>query len=118
MLIISQKTSWLILVSGIFFFASACSQIRDFTKETAGPVSCADLVIEKAFNLHEEAKSGLALFFDERSDNQLYQAFYAASDSVHQSRKVKKVLGQKGFSLLCDAEPGGNEFVFGTCYPS
>ena len=90
MLIISQKTYWLILVSGIFFFASACSQIRDFTKETTGPVSCADLVIEKAFNLHEEAKSGLALFFDERSDNQLYQAFYAASDSVHQSRKVKK----------------------------
>jgi hypothetical protein len=64
MLIISQKTYGLILVSGIFFLLSACSQIRDFTKETTGPVSCADLVIEKAFNLHEEAKSGLALFFE------------------------------------------------------
>ena len=47
MLIISQKTYWLILVSGIFFFASACSQIRDFTKETTGPVSCAVLSSKK-----------------------------------------------------------------------
>jgi len=84
------KTAWLMIFAGILFLSSGCSQISDFTKETTGPVSCADLVIEKAFNLHEEAKSGLALFFEERSDNQLYQAFYAASDSVHQSRKVKK----------------------------
>ena len=46
-------------------------------------------MIERAFQLHENAKSGLALFFDERSDNQLYQAFYSASDSVYESRKAK-----------------------------
>ena len=84
------KTVWLLLFTGIVLLSPGCSQLTDFTKDATGPVSCADFVIEKAFNLHEDAKSGLALFFEERSDNQLYQAFYAASDSVHQSRKVKK----------------------------
>ena len=78
------------LFLGILFLSSGCSQLTAFTKDATGPVSCADFVIEKAFNLHEDAKSGLALFFKERSDNQLYQSFYAASDSVQQSRKVKK----------------------------
>ena len=90
MLIISQKTYWLIFVSGILFFASGCSKIPGFAQVSTGPVSCADRVIERAFILHEDAKSGLALFFAERSDNQLYQAFYSASDSVSESRKVKK----------------------------
>ena len=30
------------------------------------------------------------MFFEDRSDNKLYQSYYAASDSVNQSRKVKK----------------------------
>ncbi len=85
-----SKTVWLSLFAGILFLSSGCSQILGFSKDATGPVSCADSVIEKAFILHEEAKTGLALFFEERSDNQLYQAFYAASDSVHQSQKVKK----------------------------
>ena len=63
--------------------------IVGYTQEQAMPTSCANIVIGRAFELHEDAKSGLALFFDERSDNQLYQAFYAASDSVYESRKVK-----------------------------
>ena len=86
----TQNISLLIVFLGISILASGCSQILNITKETTGPVSCADVVIERAFNLHEEAKSGLALFFEERSDNQLYQSFYAASDSVNESRKVKK----------------------------
>ena len=90
MLKFKLKTVRLLLFTGTLFLSSGCSQLTDFTKEATGPVSCADYVIEKAFDLHENAKSGLALFFEERSDNQLYQAFYAASDSVHQSRKVKK----------------------------
>ena len=90
MLKYQHKTVWLILFIGIIFLSSGCSKITDFTKDATGPVSCADFVIEKAFNLHDDAKSSLALFFEERSDNQLYQAFYAASDSVYQSRKVKK----------------------------
>ncbi|MBS1255340.1 MAG: hypothetical protein MAG581_01140 [Deltaproteobacteria bacterium] len=90
MSLVSQNKLLFFIVSGILFVGSGCSNIIGFTKEQTTPTNCADLVIERAFNLHEEAKSGLALFFDERSDNQLYQAFYAASDSVYESRKVKK----------------------------
>ena len=76
------------------FEASGCSQLTrltDFKKgKTRSKSSCADQVIRRAFDLHEDAKSGLALFFEERSDDQLYRAFYAASDSVNESRKVKK----------------------------
>ena len=40
--------------------------------------------------MHESAKYSLALFYDERSDAQLYKAFYSAFDSVRESVKVKK----------------------------
>ena len=87
-----QRSLLLFFFSGIFLIYSGCSnfdRIIGFTKDQAAPTTCASVVIERACKLHEEAKSGLALFFDERSDNQLYQAFYAASDSVYESRKVK-----------------------------
>ena len=87
-----QRSLLLIFLSGIFLICSGCSKFNKvigFTKEQAAPTTCASIVIERAFKLHEDAKSGLALFFDERRDNQLYQAFYAASDSVYESRKVK-----------------------------
>ena len=90
---IKIKSNFLFIVFGafIFYHFSGCSKLTEFTKEkTTRKVSCADLVIERAFNLHENAKYGLALFFAERSDDQLYQAFYAASDSVIESRNVKK----------------------------
>ncbi len=81
-----------LFLSGVFFIGSGCSNFKKiigYTKEQNAPTKCANIVIQRAFQLHEDAKSGLALFFDERSDNQLYQAFYAASDSVYESRKVK-----------------------------
>ena len=87
-----QKSLLIFFLSEIFLICSGCSnfnKIIGFTKEQAGPTTCASVVIESAFILHENAKSGLAMFFDERSENQLYQAFYAASDSVYESRKVK-----------------------------
>ena len=87
-----QRNLLLFFLSGIFLICSGCShfnKIIGFPKEQAAPSNCASVVIERAFKLHEDAKSGLALFFDERSDNRLYQAFYAASDSVYESRKVK-----------------------------
>ena len=91
----SKKNFILKILLFLFLLASvACSKfpgIPDFTgKESNRKVSCADLVIERAFKLHENAKYSLALFFDERSDDQLYKAFYSASDSVRESRKVKK----------------------------
>ena len=88
-----QRSLLLFFFSGIFLICSGCSNFNNiigFTKEQAAPSNCASVVIERAFKLHEDAKSGLALFFNERRDNQLYQAFYAASDSVYESRKVKK----------------------------
>ena len=87
-----QRSLLLLFLSGIFLICSGCSnfnKIIGYTKEQAAPTNCASIVIERAFKLHEDAKSGLALFFDERSDNRLYHAFYAASDSVYESRKVK-----------------------------
>ena len=96
MINISQKSSWLVIFSGIIIFGSGCSKLVGFTKENTTPTSCADRAIERAFNLHEGAKTGLALYFEERSDNQLYQAFYAATDSVYESRKVKKCWDRRG----------------------
>ena len=87
-----QRILLLFFISGIFLICSGCSNFKKiigYTTEQAAPATCANIVIERAFKLHEDAKSGLALYFNERSDNQLYQAFYAASDSVYESRKVK-----------------------------
>jgi len=82
---------FLAFVFVLLFETSGCSKLTNFTKsKTTKKTTCADQVIRKAFNLHEDAKSGLALFFDERSDEQLYKAFYSASDSVRESRKIKK----------------------------
>ena len=87
-----QRILLLFFISGIFLICSGCSNFKKiigYTTEQAAPATCANIVIERAFKLHEDAKSGLALYFNERSDNQLYQAFYAASDSVYESKKVK-----------------------------
>lgn len=51
---------------------------------------CADLKIDEAFTLYNEAKTGLAIFYEDRDDNRLYQAYYASLDSVITSREVKK----------------------------
>ena len=96
MINISQKISWLVIFSGIIFFGSGCSKLVGFTKENTTPTSCADRAIERAFNLHDGAKTGLALYFEERSDNQLYLAFYAATDSVYESMRVKKCWDRRG----------------------
>ena len=87
---VTQNTYWLIFLIGVFFLSSGCSKLIGFTKESTAPSSCADFVIERAFNLHEDAKSGIALYFEGRSDDQLYQAFYAAADSVYEARRVTK----------------------------
>jgi len=92
-----QNNFFLVIIIYFIIFLSGCSKLLNFTKDQSitKKSSCADLVIERAFFLHESAKSGLALFFDERSDDQLYQAFYLASDSVRESRKVRKCWDRK-----------------------
>ena len=84
--------------SVVVFFAIlmslGCSKLASLTNFTGDlekrKASCAEKAIERSFKLHEDAKYSLALFFEERSDEKLYQAFYAASDSVRESSKVKK----------------------------
>ena len=92
MIEMKQRSIVLLILCGYIIICSGCSNFKNiigYTKNQATPTSCSNIVIERAFQLHENAKSGLALFFDERSDNQLYQAFYNASDSVYESRKAK-----------------------------
>ena len=78
----------------IIFTSVGCSELANLTNFTGDmkkrKASCAEVTIERSFKLHEDAKYSLALFFEERSDEKLFQAFYAASDSVRESRKVKK----------------------------
>ena len=89
------KKIFFIKILVIFLFLSlGCSNfpiLSNFnTDKKNTKSSCADIAIERAFKLHESAKYSLALFYDERSDDQLYKAFYAAFDSVRESVKVKK----------------------------
>ena len=82
----------------VFFMSMGCSKLANltnFTGDMKRKASCAEMVIERSFKLHEDAKYSLAIFFDERSDEKLYQAFYAASDSVRESRKVKNCWDRK-----------------------
>lgn len=89
-----NKTILVFLGILLLFTFLGCSNLPFFSHFTSdkknSKTSCARIAIERAFKLHENAKYSLALFFEERSDNQLYKAFYAASDSVRESRKVKK----------------------------
>lgn len=91
---VQRKLCFIILIFILFLTSAGCSKLSNLTNfskdKTSRKASCADQVIGRAFNLHEDAKAGLALFFEERGDDQLYQAFYAASDSVRESIKVKK----------------------------
>jgi len=79
------------------FVASGCQSFQKMTG-TAAPVmqvSCADRVINRAMDLHGEAKTGLAIFFQERNDNRLYQAYYAAEDSYGTALMVKRCWDRK-----------------------
>ena len=58
-----------------------CSEIAQMTGQENFRPPCADCVVSRAFQQYGEAKSGLALYFEELNDNRLYQAYYAAWDS-------------------------------------
>ena len=96
---IKQKIISKFMVVLVIFTFVGCSKLSSLTNFTGDikkdKSSCAELAIERAFNLHEDAKYSLALFFEERTDEKLFQAFYAASDSVRESRKVKNCWDRK-----------------------
>ena len=72
---------------------SGCARLQQLTQPflaKAKMVACAGPVIDQAFNLHNEAKTGFAFFYEERDPNRLFQAYYAAIDSIKTARSVKK----------------------------
>ena len=85
-----MSTRYLVLFLVIFSIAgcSGMDLLGGRTTPTRSP--CADLVLDHAFLLHAEAKSGLALFYDEQEDYRLYQSYYASVDSVNVARSVSQ----------------------------
>ena len=68
----------------------SCSELAQMTGQETIRTPCADRVVSRAFQQYGEAKSGLALYFEELNDNRLYQAYYAAWDSRNTVNSVKK----------------------------
>lgn len=77
--------SFLLVVVGL----SGCSMVPALSGDApSSRAPCADVVMDRAFLLHGEAKAGLALFYDERDDHRLFQSYYAGVDSVQIARSV------------------------------
>jgi hypothetical protein len=88
-----MKLKNLILVTTtMVFLSSGCSTIQEIVGDgntlLAGP--CADLTIDEAFFLHEEAKSGFARYLNTREDHLLFDSFYTASDSRSVAQSVSQ----------------------------
>ncbi len=69
---------------------TGCAEMAELTGQQTTRPPCADRVIDRAFTLYGEAKSGLALFMEEHNDNRLFQAYYAAWDSRSTARAVRR----------------------------
>ena len=79
-----------LIIFSLGLMLQSCSELAQMTgQETIRP-PCADQVVSRAFQQYGEAKSGLALYFEELNDNRLYQAYYAAWDSRKTVNSVKK----------------------------
>ena len=75
-------------------FLPSCAKIQDlaspFTRTKPVVVICAAVVIDQAYNLYGEAKMALAQHYDDRDPNHLFDAYYAAADSMTLARSVSK----------------------------
>lgn len=69
---------------------TGCTEMAELTGQQTTRPACADRVIDRAFILYGEAKSGFALFLEEHNDNRLFQAYYAAWDSRSTARAVRR----------------------------
>ena len=88
-----MKVIYLVLtIATVGFLSCGCSTIQEIVGDSntllAGP--CADLTIDEAFFLHEEAKSGVAKYLNTREDQFLFDAFYTASDSRTVAQSVSQ----------------------------
>ena len=71
-----------------------CSKIKDlaspFTSSKPVIVACASVVINQAYALHGDAKMALAQHYDNRDANHLFEAYYAAADSMTLAHSVRQ----------------------------
>ena len=91
-----SSINWTMNLHKIVFLLSllpvmqGCAWFADMTGQEPARPACSDRVIERAFMLYGEAKTGLVLFFNEHNDNRLYQAYYASWDSRNTAQSVRK----------------------------
>lgn len=86
-----MRSSTLLLLAALGLLLGGCAALPNFNTDAAvARTPCADRVMDQAFLLHNEAKTGLAIFYDERDDHRLYQSYYASVDSVLTARSVAK----------------------------
>lgn len=69
---------------------SAYNRISNQLNRNQQPVvSCADSIINRAFDLYEDAKVELASHYENRDPNHLVEAFYHSRDSYETANSVK-----------------------------
>ena len=82
---------FLILLLVLPVVVGSCAEFEELaTGQGAARTSCANPMINRAIRHYEEAKTGLALYYEEQNDNRLFQAYYASADSVMTARRVGK----------------------------
>ena len=82
---------FLILLLVLPVVVSSCTEFEQLaTGQGAARASCASPMINQAIRHYEEAKTGLALYYEEQNDNRLFQAYYASADSVMIARRAGK----------------------------
>ena len=68
----------------------SCTELASMTSQNTSRPSCANRVIQRAFDLYDDAKNRLTLFFKEQDDSYLYEAYYTSWDSRNISMSVRK----------------------------
>ncbi len=69
---------------------SGCSQLRNLTQRKPQVIACATPRIDRAYDVYSQAKTKLAQHYATRNSNDLFEAYYAASDSISLARSVAK----------------------------
>jgi len=81
----------LLILLGLIAFLSGCTKVTELTGLGKPPaISCAETLIDQAYGLYGEAKLELARHYDNRDSSHLFDAYYAALDSVLVARSVAK----------------------------
>ncbi|MBF0237772.1 MAG: hypothetical protein HQM12_08720 [SAR324 cluster bacterium] len=82
--------TFLIIFSTIIF--SSCAELQRLTQPFVPKkveMACASVLVDDAFQLYNEAKANLAIFYERRDANLLYEAYYLSYDSVITAKSVR-----------------------------